>query len=76
MSESKTLAICCALLLTAPICLPAGEHIFSKSPDGKFALRTMFTEYVPSHGDAAIIETGTRKVAVQLNINTLVEEEF
>jgi len=67
MSESKTLAICCALLLTAPICLPAGAHIFSKSPDGKFALRTMFTEYVPSHGDAAIIETATGKVAVQLH---------
>jgi hypothetical protein len=67
MSELKTFATCCALMLTAPISLTAGEHIDCKSPDGKFALRTTLTELVPSHGDAAIIETATRKVAVQLH---------
>jgi hypothetical protein len=67
MSELKTFAGCCALLLTVPLTLTAGEHISSKSPDGKFALRTNFTEYVPSHGDAAIVETATNEVAVQLH---------
>jgi hypothetical protein len=67
MSELRTFATCCAFLLTAPLTLTAGEHISSKSPDGKFALRTNFTEYVPSHGDAAIIEVATNKVAVQLH---------
>jgi hypothetical protein len=67
MNELKILATCCALLVTAPLSLTAGDHIFCKSPDGKFALRTTFTEFVPSHGDAAIIETGTNKVAVQVH---------
>ncbi|PYL26368.1 MAG: hypothetical protein DMF37_02425 [Verrucomicrobia bacterium] len=67
MSKFKTFAICCALLLTAPLSLTAGEHIYCKSPDGKFALRETFTELNPIHGDTAIIETGTRKVAVQLH---------
>jgi len=67
MSESKTFAICCALLLTAPLSLTAGEHIDCKSPDGKFALRETFNELNPIHGDSAIIESGTRKVAVQLH---------
>ena len=76
INEVKTFAISCALVLTTPLSLTAGEHIYCKSPDGEFALRETFAELNPSHGDAAIIETGTRKVAVQLNINTLVEEEF
>ena len=67
MVEAKTLTTCCALSLTSALSLTAGEHVHSKSPDGKFALRTTFTELVPSHGDAAIIETATRKVAVQLH---------
>jgi hypothetical protein len=67
MSELRTFATCCAFLLTAPLSLIAGEHISSKSPDGKFALRTNLTEYVPSHGDAAIIATTTHEVAVQLH---------
>jgi hypothetical protein len=67
MGELRTFATCCALLLTAPLSLTAGEHISSKSPDGKFALRTNLTEFVPSHGDAAIIEVATNKVAVQLH---------
>jgi hypothetical protein len=67
MGELRTFATCCALLLTAPLSLTAGEHISSKSPDGKFGLRTNLTEFVPSHGDAAIIEVATNKVAVQLH---------
>ena len=66
INELKILASYCALLLAAPLSLNAGERISSKSPDGKFALRTNFTDYVPSHGDAAIIETATNEVAVQL----------
>jgi hypothetical protein len=67
MGELRTFATCCALLLTAPLSLTAGEHISSKSPDGKFGLRTNLPEFVPSHGDAAIIEVATNKVAVQLH---------
>ncbi len=47
--------------------LYANEEIKCKSPDGKFALRLTFDDLQPLHGDAAIIETGTKKVAVQLN---------
>jgi hypothetical protein len=60
-------AICYALLLSTTVSLTAGEHIDCKSPDGKFALRETFNELNPIHGDTAIIETGTRKVAVQLH---------
>ena len=67
MNGLKILATCCALMVTAPLSLTADDRIFCKSPDGKFALRTTFTEFVPSHGDAAIIETGTNKVAVQVH---------
>jgi len=67
MSEFKTFAICCALLLTGSVTLTAGEHIYCKSPDGKFALRETFNELNPIHGDSAIIGSGTRKVAVQLH---------
>jgi hypothetical protein len=45
----------------------AGERILSKSPDGKFALRETLTELNPVHGDTAIIEIDTGKVAVQLH---------
>jgi hypothetical protein len=67
MSEFKTFAIRCALLLTGSVTLTAGERIDCKSPDGKFALRETFNELNPIHGDSAIIESGTRKVAVQLH---------
>src|SRR5438552_7925088 len=67
MSELKTFAICSGLLLTAAISLTAHENISCKSPDGKFALRQTFNDINPIHGDTAIIETGTRKVAVQLH---------
>jgi len=67
MNELKILGTCCALLLIAPLSLTAGERIDCKSPDGKFALRETFNELNPIHGDSAIIESGTRKVAVQLH---------
>jgi len=67
MNELKILGACCALLLIAPLSLTAGERIDCKSPDGKFALRETFNELNPIHGDSAIIESGTRKVAVQLH---------
>jgi len=67
MSELKTFAICSGLLLIAAISLTAHESISCKSPDGKFALRQTFNDINPIHGDTAIIETGTRKVAVQLH---------
>lgn len=67
MNGSRILLTCYTLLLTAPISLTAGERIDCKSPDGKFALRETFNELNPIHGDSAIIESGTRKVAVQLH---------
>lgn len=67
MNELRILATCCALMVTALLSIAADDRIFCKSPDGKFALRTTFTDLVPSHGDAAIIETGTNKVAVQVH---------
>src|SRR5262245_28779445 len=67
MEESRIPVRCCALLLSTALFLSAGESIDNKSPDGKFGLRTNMTEPVPSHGDAAIIETATGKVAVQLH---------
>ena len=67
MEESKIPVRCCALLLSTALSLSAGESIDNKSPDGKFALRTNMTEFVPSHGDAAIIEVATNKVVVQLH---------
>jgi hypothetical protein len=67
MSELKILATCCALLLSTALTLTAGERIDCQSPDGKFALRETFNELNPIHGDSAIIESGTRKVAVQLH---------
>src|SRR5436309_8837442 len=67
MNELKILGACCALLLIAPLSLTAGERIDCKSPDGKFALRETFNELNPIHGDSAIIESGTRRVAAQLH---------
>ena len=67
MDELRILATCCALMATALLSIAADDRIFCKSPDGKFALRTTFTDLVPSHGDAAIIETDTSKVAVQIH---------
>ena len=67
MNGSKTFATRCALLLSTALSLTAGERIHCKSPDGKFALRETFNELNPIHGDSAIIESGTRKVAVQLH---------
>src|SRR5262245_15552772 len=67
MAEAKALTICCALLLTSTLSLTAGEHVSSKSPDGKFALRETFNELVPIHGESAIIENGTGKVVMQLH---------
>jgi hypothetical protein len=49
------------------VSLYASEEIKCKSPDRKFALRLTFNDLQPLHGDAAIIETGTKNVAVQLN---------
>jgi hypothetical protein len=67
MKGLKILSTWCALLLTAPVSLTAGERIECKSPDGKFALRETFNEFNPIHGDSSIVESGTRKVAVQLH---------
>jgi hypothetical protein len=67
MSKLKAFATCCALLLSTALSLTAGERIDCKSPDGKFALRETFNELNPIHGDSAIVETGTRNVAVQLH---------
>jgi hypothetical protein len=67
MSELKSFAIYCALLVAGSISLSAHENICSQSPDGKFALRQTFNDLNPIHGDTAIIETGTHKVAVQLH---------
>lgn len=53
-------------MLSSPAWLRASEQIDYKSPDGKFAQRETLTELNPVHGDTAIIETGTNKVAVQL----------
>ena len=47
--------------------LQAGEHVYCKSPDGKFALRERFNDLNPIHGESAIIETSSGKVAVQLH---------
>jgi hypothetical protein len=68
-ARPKTLAaICCALFVTSlAVSLNASQTILCKSPDGKFALRETFNELNPIHGDSAIIESGTRKVAVQLH---------
>jgi hypothetical protein len=67
MKGLKILATCCALLLIGSVTLSAGERIDCKSPDGKFALRETFNELNPIHGDSAIIESGTRRIAVQLH---------
>ena len=67
MNGLKIVATCCAFLLSAALSLTAGERIDCKSPDGKFALRETFNELNPIHGDSAIIENGTSKVAVQLH---------
>jgi len=55
------------MALAATQLLQAGEQTCCKSPDGKFAIRQTLTELNPIHGDAAIIETGAGKVAVQLH---------
>jgi len=65
MIQMKTVSISCALLVGCSLSLQAGEQIKCESPDGKFALRERFNELNPIHGDSAIIETSTQKVAVQ-----------
>ena len=64
MLKSKLLVL--LTVLSSPTLLRATEQIDYKSPDGKFAQRKTMTELNPVHGDTAIIETGTNKVAVQL----------
>jgi hypothetical protein len=65
MSDMKTFSISCALLLTSALYLTAGEHIYCKSPDGKFALRIHKGE---EGWDAAIVDVRTKKSVVDLDV--------
>lgn len=52
------------MMFFSTVALRAGEQITCKSPDGKFALRQGLNDLNPIHGDAAIVETATKKMAV------------
>jgi hypothetical protein len=65
MSDMKTFSISCALLLTSALYLTAGEHIYCKSPDGKFALRIWKGE---EGWEAAIVDVRTKKSVVDLDV--------
>jgi len=58
------LASCC---LT--VSLKADETVTCQSPDGKFALRHVYSDQEPYNGDTAIIEVATRKTVLPLDSN-------
>src|SRR6476660_2460124 len=62
------LAVCC---LAAR--LHAREVVTCKSPDGKFALRHVYSDQQPYTGDTAIIEVATRKAILPLDSNWSIE---
>jgi hypothetical protein len=63
------LASCCLA-----VSLKAGETTTCESPDGKFALRHVYTDMNPCVGDTAIIETATHKTILPLTSNRVLGE--
>jgi hypothetical protein len=49
------------------------EVVTCKSPDGKFALRHVYSDQQPYTGDTAIIEVSTRKTILPLDSNWSIE---
>ncbi len=58
------LGVCCL-----GISVNAGEQIVCKSPNGKFALRHVYSDQQPFIGDTAIIDVATHKTVLPLASN-------
>ena len=67
----KSLSIAAGLLASCclTVSLNADETVTCQSPDGKFALRHVYSGQEPYSGDTAIIEVATRKTVLPLESN-------
>ncbi len=70
-AKLKSLSISAGLLASCclAVSLNAGEAITYQSPDGKFALRHVYSDREPYNGDTAIIDVATRKTVLPLDSN-------
>jgi hypothetical protein len=62
------LGVCCLAVTVG-----GREVVTCKSPDGKFALRHVYSDQQPYTGDTTIIEVATRKVILPLDSNWSIE---
>ncbi len=62
------LGICCLA-----VTVEGREVVTCKSPDGKFALRHVYSDQQPYTGDTTIIEVATRKIILPLDSNWSIE---
>jgi hypothetical protein len=70
-TKLKSLSIAAGLVASCclAVSLNADEGITCQSPDGKFALRHVYSDREPYNGDTAIIEVATRKNVWPLDSN-------
>jgi hypothetical protein len=70
-AKLKSLSIAAGLLASycLAVSLNADETVTCQSPDGKFALRHVYSDRESYNGDTAIIEVATRKTVLPLDSN-------
>jgi len=70
-AKLKSLSITAGLLASCclAVSLNAAETVTCQSPDGKLALRHVYSDREPYNGDTAIIEVATRKTVLPLDSN-------
>ncbi len=69
--DMKPLSVFSALIVSCffAVALNAREVITCKSPDRKFALRSIYADSQPYNGDTAIVDTATHKTVFALDPN-------